>query len=445
MLQQLDSLDHWRTLPIKQQPGWPDADAVAAVSAELATLPPLVFAGEVDNLRERLGRAASGKAFLLQGGDCAETFAGATAEQIRNRIKTVLQMAVVLTYGASMPIVKMGRMAGQFAKPRSSDSETRGEVTLPAYRGDIVNGYDFTEGSRQADPQRLLKGYHTAASTINLIRAFTQGGFADLREVHSWNKGFAQNPANQAYERMATEIDRAIRFMEAAGADFDELKRVEFYTGHEGLLMDYERPMTRIDSRTGTPYNTSAHFLWIGERTRELDGAHVDYFSKIRNPIGVKLGPSTTPETALALIDKLDPHREPGRLTFITRMGAGKIRDALPPLLEAVKDSGATPLWVTDPMHGNGITTPTGYKTRRFDDVVDEVRGFFEAHRAVGTLPGGIHVELTGDDVTECLGGSEQIDEATLATRYESLCDPRLNHMQSLELAFLVAEELEKR
>ncbi|WP_426325061.1 class II 3-deoxy-7-phosphoheptulonate synthase [Microbacterium sp. E-13] len=445
MLQHLDSLDHWRTLPIKQQPQWYDVDAVAEASAELATLPPLVFAGEVDNLRDRLARAASGNAFLLQGGDCAETFAGATAEQIRNRIKTVLQMAVVLTYGASMPVVKMGRMAGQFAKPRSSDTETRGEVTLPAYRGDIVNGYDFTENSRKADPNRLLKGYHTAASTINLIRAFTTGGFADLREVHSWNRGFAQNPANQQYERLATEIDRAIKFMEAAGADFDELKRVEFYTGHEGLLMDYERPMTRIDSRTNTPYNTSAHFLWIGERTRDLDGAHVDYFSKIRNPIGVKLGPTTSPETALALIDKLDPHREPGRLTFITRMGAGKIRDALPPLLEAVKDSGATPLWVTDPMHGNGITTPTGYKTRRFDDVVDEVRGFFEAHRAVGTFPGGIHVELTGDDVTECLGGSEQIDEATLATRYESLCDPRLNHMQSLELAFLVAEELEKR
>jgi len=445
MLQHLDALDHWRTLPIKQQPQWYDADAVAEASAELATLPPLVFAGEVDNLRDRLARAASGRAFLLQGGDCAETFAGATAEQIRNRIKTVLQMAVVLTYGASMPVVKMGRMAGQFAKPRSSDTETRGDVTLPAYRGDIVNGYDFTEGSRRADPNRLLRGYHTAASTINLIRAFTQGGFADLREVHSWNKGFASNPANQAYERLATEIDRAIKFMEAAGADFDELKRVEFYTGHEGLLMDYERPMTRIDSRTNTPYNTSAHFLWIGERTRDLDGAHVDYFSKIRNPIGVKLGPTTSAETALALIDKLDPNREPGRLTFITRMGAGKIRDALPPLLEAVKDSGATPLWVTDPMHGNGITTPTGYKTRRFDDVVDEVRGFFEAHRSVGTFPGGIHVELTGDDVTECLGGSEQIDEATLATRYESLCDPRLNHMQSLELAFLVAEELEKR
>ena len=445
MLQQLDALDHWRTLPIKQQPAWYDADAVAAVSAEIATLPPLVFAGEVDNLREALARAASGRAFLLQGGDCAETFAGATAEQIRNRIKTVLQMAVVLTYGAAMPIVKMGRMAGQFAKPRSSDTETRGDVTLPAYRGDIVNGFDFTEGSRRADPARLLKGYHTAASTINLIRAFTQGGFADLREVHSWNKGFAENPANQAYERLAHDIDRAIKFMEAAGADFDELRRVEFYTGHEGLLMDYERPMTRIDSRTGTPYNTSAHFLWIGERTRDLDGAHVDYFSKIRNPIGVKLGPSTTPDDALKLIDKLDPEREPGRLTFITRMGAGRIRDALPPLLEAVRNAGAVPLWVTDPMHGNGITTPTGYKTRRFDDVVDEVRGFFDAHRAVGTHPGGIHVELTGDDVTECLGGSEMIDEATLATRYESLCDPRLNHMQSLELAFLVAEELDKR
>ncbi len=445
MLSSLDPLDQWRTLPIKQQPAWPDADAVAAVSQEIATLPPLVFAGEVDRLRERLARAASGRAFLLQGGDCAETFAGATAEQIRNRIKTVLQMAVVLTYGASMPVVKMGRMAGQFAKPRSNDDETRGDVTLPAYRGDIVNGYDFTALSRTPDPARLLKGYHTAASTLNLVRAFTQGGFADLREVHSWNKGFAENPANRRYERLAGEIDRAIKFMEAAGADFDELRHVEFYTGHEGLLMDYERPMTRIDSRTHTPYNTSAHFLWIGERTRDLDGAHVDYFSKIRNPIGVKLGPTTSTDTALALIDKLDPDREPGRLTFITRMGAGKIRDALPPLLEAVKDSGATPLWVTDPMHGNGITTPTGYKTRRFDDVVDEVRGFFEAHRAVGTFPGGIHVELTGDDVTECLGGSEMIDEATLATRYESLCDPRLNHMQSLELAFLVAEELEKR
>jgi len=437
-------LDHWRTLPIKQQPAWPDPAAVAAASAEIASMPPLVFAGEVDQLRERLARAARGDAFLLQGGDCAETFAGATADQIRNRVKTILQMAVVLTYGASMPVIKMGRMAGQFAKPRSSDTETRGDVTLPAYRGDIVNGYDFTPESREADPARLVKGYHTSASTLNLIRAFTQGGFADLRMVHSWNKGFASNPANQRYEGLASEIDRAIRFMEAAGADFDELKRVEFYSSHEGLLMDYERPMTRIDSRTGTPYNTSAHFLWIGERTRELDGAHVDFFRRIRNPIGVKLGPSTTPETMERLIDVLDPDREPGRLTFITRMGAGKIRDALPPLLEAITSFDATPLWVTDPMHGNGLTTPTGYKTRRFDDVVDEVTGFFEAHREAGTHPGGIHVELTGDDVTECLGGSEMIDEATLATRYESLCDPRLNHMQSLELAFLVAEELSK-
>jgi 3-deoxy-7-phosphoheptulonate synthase len=435
-------LDYWRELPIKQQPEWPDAGAVAAASAEIAALPPLVFAGEIDFLRDRLARAAQGNAFLLQGGDCAETFAGATAEQIRNRVKTILQMAVVLTYGASMPIVKMGRMAGQFAKPRSNDFETRGDVTLPAYRGDIVNGFDFTEESRAADPRRLVQGYHTAAATLNLIRAFTQGGFADLREVHSWNRGFAANPANHRYERLAGEIDRAIRFMEAAGADFDELKRVEFYTSHEGLLMDYERPMTRIDSRNGTPVNTSAHFLWIGERTRDLDGAHIDYFSRVRNPIGVKLGPTTSADDMLRLIDKLDPNREPGRLTFITRMGASKIRDALPPLLEAIKGHEATPLWVTDPMHGNGLTTPTGYKTRRFDDIVDEVKGFFEAHRAAGTYPGGIHIELTGDDVTECLGGSEHIDEATLATRYESLCDPRLNHMQSLELAFLVAEEL---
>jgi 3-deoxy-7-phosphoheptulonate synthase len=435
-------LDAWRTLPIKQQPQWADPEAVARASATLSALPPLVFAGEVDNLRGSLAKAARGEAFVLQGGDCAETFAGATADQIRNRVKTLLQMAVVLTYGASKPVVKMGRMAGQFAKPRSSDTETRGGTTLPAYRGDIVNGYDFTAESREADPARMVDAYHTSAATLNLIRAFTQGGFADLRQVHSWNKGFAKNPANHRYEQVAAEIDRAIKFMEAAGANFEELRRVDLYTGHEGLLMDYERPLTRIDSRTGTPYSTSAHFLWIGERTRELDGAHVDFMSRLRNPIGVKLGPSTTPETMLELVDKLDPHREPGRLTFITRMGAGKIRDALPPLLEAIKASDATPVWVTDPMHGNGITTPNGYKTRRFDDVVDEVKGFFEAHRAVGTYPGGIHVELTGDDVTECLGGSEQIDEATLATRYESLCDPRLNHMQSLELAFLVAEEL---
>jgi 3-deoxy-7-phosphoheptulonate synthase len=435
-------LDRWRALPIKQQPQWPDTDAVAAVSKELKSVPPLVFAGEVDLLRERLARVASGKAFLLQGGDCAETFEGATADNIRNRVKTILQMAVVLTYGASMPIVKMGRMAGQFAKPRSSEDETRDGVTLPAYRGDIVNGYGFTEESRTPNPARMLQGYHTAASTLNLIRAFTQGGFADLRMVHSWNKGFAENPANARYEGLAKEIDRAIRFMEAAGADFDELKRVEFYASHEGLLMDYERPLTRIDSRTGTPYVTSGHFLWIGERTRDIDGAHVDFFSRIRNPIGVKVGPSMTPAVLEELMEKLDPAREPGRLTLITRMGADHIRDALPPLLEATKALEVQPVWVSDPMHGNGITTSTGYKTRRFDDVVNEVQGFFEAHRSVGTHPGGIHVELTGDDVTECLGGSQNIDELGLETKYESLCDPRLNHQQSLELAFLVAEEL---
>ncbi|MSZ08755.1 MAG: 3-deoxy-7-phosphoheptulonate synthase class II, partial [Actinobacteria bacterium] len=421
----VEGLDHWRSLAIKQQPQWPDSAAAAAVSRELQSVPPLVFAGEVDLLRERLARVASGKAFLLQGGDCAETFQGATADNIRNRVKTILQMAVVLTYGASMPIVKMGRMAGQFAKPRSSDDETRDGVTLPAYRGDIVNGYDFTEESRTPNPARMLQGYHTAASTLNLIRAFTQGGFADLRMVHSWNKGFAENPANARYEGLAKEIDRAIRFMEAAGADFDELKRVEFYASHEGLLMDYERPLTRIDSRTGTPYVTSGHFLWIGERTREIDGAHVDFFSRVRNPIGVKVGPAMTPDGLEALIDKLDPAREPGRLTLITRMGATAIRDALPPLLDATKSLEVQPVWVTDPMHGNGITTSTGYKTRRFDDVVDEVQGFFEAHRLIGTHPGGVHVELTGDDVTECLGGSQQIDELGLENKYESLCDPR--------------------
>jgi len=441
----LEGLDHWRTLEAQQQPSWPDPDKVVAVGAELSEVPPLVFAGEVDMLRDRLARAARGDAFLLQGGDCAETFAGATADQIRNRVKTILQMAVVLTYGASMPVIKMGRMAGQFAKPRSNDEETRDGVTLPAYRGDIVNGYDFTSESRTPDPERMLKGYHTAASTLNLIRAFTQGGFADLRMVHSWNKGFARNPANSRYEGLAKDIDRAIAFMEAAGANFDELKRVEFYASHEGLLMDYERPLTRIDSRSGEPYVTSGHFLWIGERTRALTGAHVDFFSRVRNPLGVKLGPSTDVASMKALIEKLDPDREPGRLTFITRMGADKIRDALPPLLEATKELDVQPLWVSDPMHGNGMTTQTGYKTRRFDDVVSEVTGFFESHRSVGTHPGGIHVELTGDDVTECLGGSQNIDELGLETRYESLCDPRLNHQQSLELAFLVAEELAKR
>ena len=438
-------LDAYRSLEAKQQPQWIDPVAVSAASAELAAQPPLVFAGEVDRLRARLAAAARGEAFLLQGGDCAETFAAATADKIRDRVKTLLQMAVLLTYGASMPVIKVGRMAGQFAKPRSSDTETRDGITLPAYRGDVVNGYDFTPESRAADPQRMVQGYHVAASTLNLIRAFTQGGFADLRQVHAWNQGFVSNPANQRYETLAAEIDRALRFMDACGVESAALNQTEFYVSHEALLLDYERPLVRTDSRTGTPYGTSGHMLWIGERTRELDGAHVELLSKLRNPIAVKLGPTATVDDALRLIDKLDPEREPGRLTFIARMGAEKIREALPPLLAGVRDAGAQPLWVTDPMHGNGITTATGYKTRRFDDVMNELLGFFEAHREAGTFPGGVHIELTGDDVTECLGGSENIDEDALATRYESLCDPRLNHMQSLELAFLVAEELKKR
>lgn len=435
----------WPDLEAAQQPSWSDTDALSAATAELRTFPPLVFAGECDDLRDRLASAARGEAFLLQGGDCAETFADATADAIRRRVKTVLQMAVVLMYGGGLPVVKMGRMAGQFAKPRSNDEETREGVTLPAYRGDAVNAYEFTEAARRHDPQRLVRAYHTAASTLNLIRAFTTGGFADLRQVHEWNRGFTANPAHARYDAVAKEIDKAMSFMAACGADFEALRGVEFFASHEALLLDYERALTRIDSRTGAPYATSAHFVWIGERTRRLDGAHIDLAARVRNPIGVKLGPTTTPDDALALIDKLDPDRTPGRLTFITRMGAGKIRDVLPAVVEKVAGSGAQPLWITDPMHGNTFSSASGYKTRRFDDVIDEVRGFFEVHRALGTVPGGLHVELTGDDVTECMGGSDEISDAALATRYESVCDPRLNHQQSLEMAFLVAEMLGQR
>jgi 3-deoxy-7-phosphoheptulonate synthase len=441
----LAGLDAWRTLPAAQQPQWPDATVLADVTAELATYPPLVFAGECDDLKARLGAAARGEAFLLQGGDCAETFADATADRIRSKVKTMLQMAVVLTYGASMPVIKLGRMAGQYSKPRSKPTELRGDVELPAYRGDAINDYAFAAAARAPDPRRLLRAYHTSSATLNLIRAFTKGGFADLRHVHEWNRGFVATSANARYEALARDIDRAMRFMAACGGDFDALRTVDFYSSHEGLLLDYERPLTRIDSRTGAPYNVSAHFVWIGERTRQLDGAHVDLMGRVRNPIGVKLGPTTSPADALALIDALDPEREPGRLTFIARMGAGNVRSALPPLVEAVARSGATVLWVCDPMHGNTFEASSGYKTRRFDDVIAEVQGFFEVHAALGTVPGGLHIELTGDDVTECLGGAEQIDEADLATRYETLCDPRLNHQQSLELAFLVAEMLGER
>lgn len=442
----LADLDTWRSLPAAQQPKWPDSAVLEEVVAELRTMPPLVFAGECDNLKTRIAGAAAGEAFVLQGGDCAETFVGQTADAIRNKIKTLLQMAAVLQYGAGLPVIKVGRMAGQYAKPRSSDDETRGGVTLPAYRGDAVNGHDFTLQSRTPDPKRLLRVYNTSAATLNLVRAFTQGGFADLRQVHEWNKGFIRDSSvGERYEQMANEIGRALAFMRTTGAEPDELRTVDFYASHEALILEYERALTRIDSRTGLPYDVSAHFVWVGERTRQLDGAHIDFFSKIRNPIGVKLGPTTSPADAIALLDRLDPDREPGRLTFISRMGAGKIRDLLPPLIEAVNAEGAQVLWITDPMHGNTYEAPSGYKTRKFDDVLDEVTGFFEVHKALGTHPGGIHIELTGDDVTECVGGGEEISHEDLASRYESVCDPRLNHTQSLELSFLVAEMLRDR
>ena len=436
----VEGLDEWRSLATVQQPVWPDSAAVTRATGRLSSLPPLVFAGEADLLTARLAEASRGEAFLLQGGDCAETFVEATADNIRNKIKTILQMAAILTYGASVPVVKMGRMAGQYAKPRSSDEETRDGVTLPAYRGDAVNEYEFTPEARTPDPERLVEAYHHAAATLNLIRAFTTGGFADLRRVHEWNRGFTTNPAYKRYEQVAAEIDRAMRFMDACGADFDALRTVEFFASHEALLLDYERALTRIDSRTGRPYDCSAHFVWIGERTRQLDGGHVDFLSRVFNPIGVKLGPSTTPDDALRLLDRLNPENTPGRITFVARMGAGRVREALPPLAERITAEGRVVTWVSDPMHGNTITSGNGYKTRRFDDVLDEVRGFFEVHHAVGSIPGGLHVELTGDDVTEVLGGSEHIDDAGLERRYETLVDPRLNHQQSLEMAFQVSE-----
>ncbi len=437
---------HPATLPPRgaaQQPANPARTAGDAAVQRLRTAPPLVFAGECDDLKGRIAQVARGEAFLLQGGDCAETFAGVTADNVRNKLRVLLQMAVVLTYAASVPVVKVGRIAGQYAKPRSSDLETRNGVTLPAYRGDAVNGYDFTPESRVPDPQRLVDVYNSSAATLNLVRAFVTGGYADLRQVHTWNTDFVRSsPIGQQYEAVAGEIERALTFMKAIGADPDEFHRVDFHSSHEALVLEYEHAMTRIDSRTGTPYDVSGHFVWIGERTRQLDGAHVELMSHIRNPIGVKLGPSTSPDDALALAAKLNPDNEPGRLTFITRFGAGRIRDGLPTLVEKVTAAGLEVAWVCDPMHGNTFEASSGYKTRRFGDVIDEVQGFFDVHRSLGTWPGGLHVELTGDDVTECVGGGEALLEVDLGNRYESVCDPRLNRVQSLELAFLVAEML---
>ncbi|WP_188783320.1 class II 3-deoxy-7-phosphoheptulonate synthase [Nocardioides phosphati] len=430
-----------------QQPTYPDAAAVDLAVDRLRTSPPLVFAGECDDLKEKIAAVVRGEAFILQGGDCAETFAGVTADNVRNKLRVLLQMAVVLTYAGSVPVVKLGRIAGQYAKPRSSDFETRtidGEkVTLPAYRGDAVNGYDFTEASRIPDPQRLVDVYNNSAATLNLVRAFVTGGYADLRQVHTWNTDFVRSaPAGRRYEKIAGEIEKALEFMKAIGADPREFHGVDFYNSHEALVLEYEHAMTRIDSRTNAPYDVSAHMVWIGERTRQLDGAHVELLSHIKNPIGVKLGPTTSPDDALALAAKLNPANEAGRLTFITRFGSGKIREGLPPLLEKAKAEGLNVAWICDPMHGNTFEASSGYKTRNFDDVIDEVQGFFDAHNAVGTWPGGLHVELTGDDVTECVGGGEMLSADDLNQRYESVCDPRLNRVQSLEMAFLVADML---
>jgi 3-deoxy-7-phosphoheptulonate synthase len=437
----LGDLESWRVLPTAQRPDWPDAAHLRAVEAELAEQPPLVFAGECDQLRDRLAAVALGEAFVLQGGDCAETFSGSTDDAVRKRLQTLLQMAVVLTYAASVPVVKIGRMAGQFAKPRSRATEARDGVELPAYRGEAVNGLDFTPEARRPDPTRLLRAYHCAAATLNLCRAFTTGGYADLHQVHAWNQDFvAESPAGRRYEQLAGEIDRALSFMKACGADPEELHGVELYSSHEGLLLEYERALTRIDGRSGLPYDLSAHLVWIGERTRDIDGAHVEFFRQIRNPIAVKLGPTISPDDAVALIELLNPDREPGRLTFITRLGAGKVREALPPLVERVTRLGSPVAWICDPMHGNTFEAPSGHKTRRFDDVLDEVTSFFQVHRALGTHPGGIHVEFTAEDVTECVGGGHEIVEEDLHQRYETACDPRLNRRQSLDLAFMVAE-----
>jgi 3-deoxy-7-phosphoheptulonate synthase len=435
----------WPLLPAAQQPEWPDTAKLESAQEILRALPPLVFAGECDDLTQSLAQVERGEAFVLMGGDCAETFAANTADSIRARLKTVLQMAIVLTYGASLPVVKIGRIAGQYGKPRSSGNETINGVSLPSYRGDAVNGLEFTAESRIPDPMRLVQTYHASAAALNLIRAFTQGGYADLRQVHAWNQDFvSESTPGKRYEQMAAEIDRALSFMAACGADPEEFRRVDFYASHEALLLDYEKPMTRIDSRTGDLYDVSGHFVWIGERTRDLNGAHVDFASKIKNPIGVKVGPTTTKEDLLGLIQKLDSENNPGRLMLITRMGAEKIREVLPELIDVVTESGHNVIWVCDPMHGNTREAASGHKTRLFDDVINEVKGFFEVHAAKGTHPGGIHIELTGDDVTECLGGISGVSEDDLPFRYETACDPRLNRVQSLELAFQVSDMLRK-
>ena len=439
----------WRSYPAAQQPEWPDRDALAAVEARLRQLPPLVFAGEARALLAALGEVCEGRAFLLQAGDCVESFRDVSAPLIREKLKVLLQMSAVLTFGAMLPVVKVGRIAGQFAKPRSGPTEVIDGVELPSFRGHVVHSDEPTPEARVPDPERLVQGYYQAASTLNLLRAFTKGGFADLNLVHLWNREFvASSPAGQRYEALADEIERALRFMRAVGIDLEReptLHEVDVWTSHEGLLLEYEEALTRTDSLTGEPYDCSAHLLWIGDRTRQLDGAHVEFFSGVQNPVAVKLGPTATAEDAVALAERLNPRRVPGRLTFVTRMGAGVVREALPPLLRAVRASGVPVVWACDPMHANLVRMPSGTKTRHFDAILEEVEGFFAAHREVGTWPGGVHLEFTGEDVTECLGGSTEVREEQLDHRYETLCDPRLNGRQALDLAFLVAELMRAR
>jgi 3-deoxy-7-phosphoheptulonate synthase len=435
-------LDEALSRPAAQQPEWPDGEHVRQVRTILESVPPVTVPSEVDRLRARLADVANGEAFMLQGGDCAETFADNTEPHIRGNIRTLLQMAVVLTYGASMPVVKVGRIAGQYAKPRSNGTDALG---LPVYRGDIVNSLIATPEARVPDPSRLIRAYANAGAAMNLLRALTGAGMASLRRVHDWNNDFVRtSPAGERYEALAKEIDRGLRFMSACGVTDTSLDSTEIFASHEALLLDYERAMLRLDTETGRPrlYDLSSHFLWVGERTRELDGAHIALAELLSNPVGVKIGPSTTPEQAVEYVHRLDPHNTPGRLTLISRMGHSKIRDVLPAIIEKVESTGHRVIWQCDPMHGNTHESSTGYKTRHFDRIVDEVQGFFEVHRRLGTHPGGIHVELTGEDVTECLGGAQEISEEQLGGRYETACDPRLNTQQSLELAFLVAEML---
>ena len=436
----------WKDKPVRQVPTYPDAKHLAEVEETLAKQPPLVFAGEARRLREDLAEVAQGNAFLLQGGDCAESFAEFGANTIRDTFKVLLQMAVVLTYAGGCPVVKVGRMAGQFAKPRSADTETQGDVELPSYRGDIVNGIEFDEASRVPDPERMLRAYNQAASTLNLLRAFAQGGFADLHKVHQWNLDFVDgSPQGERYEELSSRIAESLEFMEACGVTAEsvpQIRETSFFTSHEALLLAYEEPLTRQDSLTGDWYDCSAHMLWIGERTRELDGAHVEFLRGVHNPIGCKVGPTADPDDLIRLIDVLNPANDPGRLTLISRMGHDKVRDTLPALARKVAREGRNVVWSCDPMHGNTIKATSGYKTRPFDRVLEEVRGFFDVHRGEGTYAGGVHFEMTGQDVTECLGGAQAITDEDLSARYHTYCDPRLNASQALELAFLIADSL---